>query len=76
MTMRTTRHETLTSRGSPAQAGHVRFGRRFVEEDESTGGKLALTGLPLATFFDHIRPTLLGRVERLFLYVSPKAMSA
>ena len=76
MAMGATRHETLPSRGPPAQPGHVCFGRRLVEEDQSTDGKLALRDLPLPPGFRDIRPILFGRVERLFLYVSPKAISA
>ena len=76
MAMGTTRHEALPPRGPPAQAGHVCFGRRFVEKDQATDGKLALRGLPLPPGFGDIGPILFGRVERLFLYVSPKAISA
>ena len=74
--MGTARHEALAARRPPPQAGHVRLGRRFVEEDEPAGRELALPGLPLPPRGGPIGPALFGGVERLFLYVSPRAMSA
>jgi len=74
--VRTAHHEALAARGPPAQAGHVRLGRRFIDEDEPGGRDLALPGLPLPPRFGDIGSVLLGGVERLFLYVSPRAMSA
>lgn len=76
MSMRTTCHEALSARGPPAQASHVRLGRRFVDEDETAGGELTLLGPPLPSSFGDIGPALLGGMERLFLYVSPRATSA
>jgi hypothetical protein len=76
MAVGTTRNEPLTARSPTAQAGHVRFGRRFVEEDEPVGRKLTLPGAPLLPRGRHIGPTLFGCMERLFLYVSPKAARA
>jgi hypothetical protein len=54
-----------------AQAGHVRFGRRFVEEDQARGIEARLEAFPEAPLFGDIGAVLLAGVERLFLYASP-----
>ena len=76
MAMWTARPEPLPARGSPVEPRHVRFGGRLVDEDESTRRELALPGLPLVPRFGDIGPALFGGVERLFLYVSPRATRA
>jgi hypothetical protein len=76
MAMWTARHEPLPAWSPPAEPRHVCFGGRLVDDDESTGCKLALPGLPLAPRFGDIGPRLFGGVERLFLYVSPSATRA
>ena len=74
--MRTAGHQALAARGPPAQPGHVGLGRRLVDEDEPAGGELPLLGPPQPSSLGDIGPSLLGGVERLFLYVSPRATSA
>ena len=59
-----------------AQAGHVRFGRRFVEEDQARGIEARLQAFPEAPLFGDIGAVLLAGVERLFLYASPMRMRA
>ena len=76
MAVRTARHQTLAARGSSAQARHVCFGRRFVDEDEPARLEAALFRLPLLLSGGDIGPVLFGRVERLPLYVSPSASRA
>ena len=57
------------------QPSHVRFGRRLVDEDKPGWVEPALAAFPLFPGFGDVRPVLFGRVERLFLYVSPILVS-
>ncbi len=57
--------------GAAAQAGHVRFRGRFVEEDEPRGIQPALPPLPRPAGLGDVGPVLLAGPECLFLYVSP-----
>jgi hypothetical protein len=74
--MWTARHQALAARSPPAQAGHVRFGCRFVEEDQARGIEARLEAFPEAPLFSDIGAVLLAGVERLFLYASPMRMRA
>jgi hypothetical protein len=53
------------------QARHVRFGGRLVDEDKPGRVEPALAPLPATPRLGDVGPVLLGRMERLFLYVSP-----
>jgi hypothetical protein len=61
-------------RASP-QPGHVRFCRRFVEEDESVGGEATLPASPDPASPGDIGAGLFVGAERLFLYVMPMSES-
>jgi hypothetical protein len=65
--MRTTRDQSFPPGRAAAQAGHVRFGGRLVEEDKLRGIEPTLLPAPAAPRLRHVGPVLLGGVERLFL---------
>jgi hypothetical protein len=53
------------------QPRHVGFGRRLIDEDQSRRIEPALAALPPPARLRNIGTVLFGRMERLFLYVSP-----
>lgn len=74
--VRSAADQPLAASTAPAQAGHVRFCRRLVDEDEPGRIESALPPTPpLARPLD-IDPVLLAGVQTLFLYVSPIFASA
>lgn len=74
--VRSAADQPLATGAAPAQAGHVRFCRRLVDEDEPGGIKSALPPPPSLTRPFDIDPVLLAGVQTLFLYVSPIFESA
>ncbi len=58
-----------------AQPCQVRLGGRFVDEDEPGRLERALAAFPAPSRLGDVGPVLLGRMERLFLYVSPSRHS-
>ena len=60
------RPAALAARGAAVAADHVGGGRRLVEEDEHIGVELGLSLEPVLALGPHIRPLLLGGVERVF----------
>jgi hypothetical protein len=62
---------------SPAVATrHVRFGARFVQEDQASKIDARRAGLPLLALLEDIGPILLGRPQRLFLKENPSFFRA
>lgn len=59
------------ARGAPAQAGHVRLGTTFIEEDEPRRIEAALPPPPLPARPGDVGPVLFTGAECLFLYESP-----
>jgi hypothetical protein len=58
-----------------AQTRHVRLGRRLVDKDQPGRVERALAAFPAAPGLGDVGTALLGRMERLFLYVSPSLRS-
>jgi hypothetical protein len=75
MSMRRMTDQSLAFGRTAPQAGQVCFGRRFVDEDKPRRLERALAAFPVAAGLGDVGPVLLGRVERLFLYVSPSLPS-
>jgi hypothetical protein len=69
--MRCVTNQPFTFGRPAAQPRHVRLGRRLVEEDQPGRIDPALAASPAPARFGNIGPVLLGRMECLFLYVSP-----
>ena len=75
MTVRRMADQSFAPRRTTAQERHVRLGRQLVDEDKPGRVERSLTALPPAPGLRDIGPVLFGRVERLFLYVSPIRVS-
>jgi hypothetical protein len=58
-----------------AQTRHVRLGGRLVDEDKPGRIEPALPAFPSPPGLGDVRSVLFGRMERLFLYVSPSFAS-
>jgi hypothetical protein len=71
MAMRLAGLNPLAPWGATAEPRHVRFGTRFVEEDQPGRIPAGLLPLPTPTRATDVGPVLLAGMERLFLYVSP-----
>jgi hypothetical protein len=63
-------HHTLAAGCAPAQPGHVRFGSRFIEKNESRRVDATPLNPPQDPFLLYIVALLLGCLERLFLSVN------
>jgi hypothetical protein len=75
MSVRRMTDQAFALGGTAAQPCHVRLGRRLVDEDEPGRVERRLTAFPAPPGLGDIGPVLLGRMERLFLYVSPSLVS-
>src|ERR1700733_3907593 len=64
--------EPLAFRRPAAQAGHVGFRPRLVDEHQSPGIDKALIGPPTRAMAAYVRAVLLARDKRLFLNVTPR----
>ena len=58
--------EALASLRPAARAGHVGLGPSLVDKDQTTWIKTVLMALPAITPTRHVRPVLLGGVQRFF----------
>ncbi|MDB6092850.1 MAG: hypothetical protein JWM32_412 [Verrucomicrobia bacterium] len=67
--------QSLALGRTAAQPCQVGFGGRLVDEDQPRRVERALLPPPAASGARHVRPVLLGRMERLFLYVSPSLLT-
>src|SRR3984885_11213383 len=63
---------SLAFRRPAAQAGHVGFRPRLVDEHQSPGIDKALIGPPTRAMAAYVRAVLLARDKRLFLNVTPR----
>src|ERR1700678_1970723 len=70
--MRNLVDEPLAFRRPAAQAGHVGFRPRLVDEHQSPGIDKALIGPPTRAMAAYVRAVLLARDKRLFLNVTPR----
>jgi hypothetical protein len=68
-------NQPFASGRAAAQACHVCLGRRLVDEDEPGWVERSLAAFPVLAGLGDIGPVLLGRMESLFLYVSPSRVS-
>lgn len=75
MAVRSVANESLPLGRTAAQPRQVGFGGRLVDEDQPRRVERALAPLPAPSGAGHIRPVLLSRMERLFLYVSPSRLT-
>ena len=75
MTVRSVTDQPLAFGRAAAQARHIGLGRRLVDEDEPGRVERSLAAFPAPAGLGDIGPVLLGRMERLFLYVSPSLVS-
>ena len=76
MAVGATGDQTLTTRRTTAQAGHIRLGGRLVDEDKPGRGEASLFLLPLLPGLCDVGAALLGGMQRLFLKVSPMETNA
>jgi len=65
--------ESLSYGGSPPEPGHVGFGARFVEEDESVDVEFSLILFPLATGDFYVGSVLLAGAQRFFYSSVPSS---
>ena len=70
MAVRRVADQPFTPGRAPAQPRQIGFRGRLVDEDQPRGIEPALLPSPPPPGPRHVRPVLLGRMERLFLYVS------
>lgn len=75
MAVRSVADQSLAFGRTAAQPRQIGFGGRFVDEDQPRRVERALAPLPAASGPRHVRPVLFGRMERLFLYVSPSLLT-
>jgi hypothetical protein len=68
-------NQALALGGATAQPGQVGLGRRLVDEDQPGWIEPTLASAPLPPGLRDVRPVLFGRIERLFLYVSPSLVT-
>jgi hypothetical protein len=73
--MRSVADQSLALGCTAAQPREIGFGGRLVDEDQPRRVERALASLPAAPGSRHVRPVLLGRMERLFLYAVPAGSS-
>ena len=69
--MRGVAHQSFAFGRTTTQPGHVGLGGRLVDEDQPRRVEPTLAAPPSPPRLGDILAVLLGRMERLFLYVSP-----
>jgi len=75
MPVRSMADQSFAPGRTTAQTRHVGLGRRLVDEDESRRVEPSLAAFPSTPGLGDVRPVLFGRMESLFLYVSPSFAS-
>lgn len=73
--MRRVADQSLALGRTAPQSRQIGFGGRLVDEDQPRRVERALLPPPAAPGPRHVRPVLFGRMERLFLYVSPSLLT-